>query len=259
MYIFQMLLKAITRILGRMPALAEVFEIEAKRALGRSGGGASISHEVSSALGLLNKPLREEILFYDIGANKGEYVAEFLIRHPNTKVIAFEPSSSAFGELHNAFVGDSRVRLENLALGSQKGKASLYSNFPGSGLGSLTRRDLAFINIPFSYEEIIDVSTGADFLIETHEVPDFIKIDVEGHELDVLAGFGEGLSSISLIQFEFGGCNIDTRTFFKDFWVLLSGRFKIFRISPYGLIPITEYNEREESFLTSNYLAQRRV
>ena len=47
---------------------------------------------------------------------------------------------------------------------------------------------------------------------------DFFKIDVEGHEMDVLKGIGDKISNIKLIQFEFGGCNIDTRCFFQDFW-----------------------------------------
>lgn len=41
---------------------------------------------------------------------------------------------------------------------------------------------------------------------------------VEGHELDVLAGAEEALKSVQLVQFEFGGCNIDTRTYFQDFF-----------------------------------------
>ena len=48
---------------------------------------------------------------------------------------------------------------------------------------------------------------------------DFVKIDVEGHELEVLEGFGNLIKITKLIQFEFGGCNIDTRTFFKIFGI----------------------------------------
>ena len=44
---------------------------------------------------------------------------------------------------------------------------------------------------------------------------DIAKLDIEGHELQALTGFGAALSACRVIQFEFGGCNIDTRTFFQ--------------------------------------------
>ncbi|WP_445778772.1 hypothetical protein [Shewanella sp.] len=44
-----------------------------------------------------------------------------------------------------------------------------------------------------------------------------IKIDIEGHELSVLKVFGAAIEATKVIQFEFGDCNIDTRTYFQDF------------------------------------------
>jgi hypothetical protein len=83
-----------------------------------------------------------------------------------------------------------------------------------------------------------------------------VKIDVEGHELDVLKGFGDLLSQIRLVQFEFGGCNIDTRTFFQDFWNLFSqAGFALYRLSPLGPIAIKNYAEDLESFVCTNYIA----
>lgn len=61
---------------------------------------------------------------------------------------------------------------------------------------------------------------------------------------------------IDFIQFEFGGCNIDSRTFFQDFWYLLHDKYNIFRIIPTGLYPIKEYSEMREIFLCTNYLAE---
>ncbi|HIO21636.1 MAG TPA: FkbM family methyltransferase, partial [Nitrospirales bacterium] len=84
------------------------------------------------------------------------------------------------------------------------------------------------------------------------------KIDIEGHELDALNGFGEALKHIDVIQFEFGGCNIDTRTFFQDFWYFFTERgFDIYRITPFGAVKINRYRELDEFFTTTNYLAKR--
>lgn len=82
----------------------------------------------------------------------------------------------------------------------------------------------------------------------------FMKIDVEGHELKVIEG-GQN-SNIDFIQFEFGGTDIDSRTFFQDFWYLLHDRYKLFRIFRNGLYEIREYNEQLEIFSCTNYLAE---
>jgi hypothetical protein len=84
-------------------------------------------------------------------------------------------------------------------------------------------------------------------------------MDVEGHELDVLQGAELALSNIEIIQFEFGGCNIDTRTFLQDFWYLLSERgYELFRLTPRGIKKITKYTENDEVFSTTNFVAVRK-
>jgi hypothetical protein len=85
------------------------------------------------------------------------------------------------------------------------------------------------------------------------------KIDVEGHEIDVLMGANHMLkqNKINLITFEFGGCNIDTRSFFQDFYYFFKDRgMKLFRITPSSYLhPITSYKEIDEQFRTTNFLA----
>jgi len=85
-----------------------------------------------------------------------------------------------------------------------------------------------------------------------------LKIDIEGHELDALAGAKRmfATKSIDIVTFEFGGCNIDTRTFFRIFWYFFSEvNLKIFRITPSGyLYPIESYKEIYEQFRTTNFI-----
>lgn len=60
---------------------------------------------------------------------------------------------------------------------------------------------------------------------------------------------------IDAIQFEFGGCNIDSRTFFQDFFYLLKDNYKIYRVLKDGLLEMPIYKETYEIFITINYLA----
>lgn len=84
-----------------------------------------------------------------------------------------------------------------------------------------------------------------------------MKLDIEGHEFGALQGFGSALQKTKLLQFEFGGGNIDTKTYFQDFFYYLRQHsFELYRISPLGLIEIKNYSERDEVFATTNYLAK---
>src|SRR6185503_7130533 len=86
----------------------------------------------------------------------------------------------------------------------------------------------------------------------------FLKIDVEGHELEVLRGANALLQSngIDFIQFEFSAAHIDARVFFRDFHNLLKTRYQIYRVLQNGLARIKEYNPEMELFKrATNYLA----
>jgi len=57
-----------------------------------------------------------------------------------------------------------------------------------------------------------------------------------------------------------GGANIDTRTFFQDFWYFFAKHnYDLFRITPFGVQKIDEYKERDEFFSTTNFIAIRRA
>ena len=66
-------------------------------------------------------------------------------------------------------------------------------------------------------------------------------------------------NAIDIVTFEFGGCNIDTRTFFQDFWYFfVDVNMKLFRISPAGyLVHIQSYKESDEQYRTTNYIATK--
>jgi hypothetical protein len=85
-----------------------------------------------------------------------------------------------------------------------------------------------------------------------------VKLDVEGHEMDALQGAGQLLNGVRVVQFEFGICHIDTRTYFRDFWDFLTGLgFRIHRLGPNGLRALDQYSERDEVFAQTNYFAAR--
>ena len=84
-------------------------------------------------------------------------------------------------------------------------------------------------------------------------------MDLEGHELFALNGATTALKLgyIKALSFEFGAGNVNSRTFFRDFWELLTPLgFELRRICPGGVtVPVREYYEDLEFFRgVSNYV-----
>ena len=243
------------RINFKIPALLEV---EIQNIQGKGSGASSCDVEAKMAIDFLSRSGIKNPVVLDIGANIGKYSEAILKFSPQATIFAFEPSTFALKQLDKRFTGNDSVKIVPFALGSATSTETLWSDMAGSGLASLTKRKLEHFGIEFNHSESVEVTTLDFWANTTNVLPDLIKIDVEGHELDVLNGGFQTLALAQVVQFEFGGCNIDTRTFFQDFWYLFTGAgFAVYRISEAGPIRIPRYSEVDECFRTTNYLAVR--
>lgn len=237
--------------------LADGIEGLCRKIQGKGFGASSIKSEYRCALQVLGY---EPKLVIDIGANVGNYTAEMRNKSSSTEIHAFEPSLNCVKLLIERFGSDRKVFIVASAVAEFGGKAVLFSNQAGSVYGSLSKRDMAHRKIDFELQENVSMMRFEDYWRNTLKCRpiDFVKLDIEGHELSALAGFGEALNHIKVIQFEFGAANIDTKTYFKEFWIFLTQRnFKLGRISPLGIQKLKRYHENDEFFWTTNYLAYR--
>lgn len=249
----------LVQLLSDHPGLAGEFERLAALAQGKGSGAFTSAHEVRMALAFCGAEPR---LAIDVGAHQGDYAAELRRWQPSLEIHLFEPSSAHRQTLANRFAQDGGVVQVPAALAAQSGAATLYADRPGSGLASLTRRQLGHLGISFNSTESVQTLRFEDYWKrQLHGRPiDLVKIDVEGHELQVLQGFGAALACTRVVQFEFGGTHIDTRTFFRDFWFFFDERgFDLYRLAPCGPIPVRAYREADEAFVVTNYLAVRRL
>ncbi len=208
----------------------------------------------------LNKP---EVTIFDVGANKGDF-SQMILSHltgiQNFYLHSFEPSKITFAELRARIKKQSHIHLNNFALGKNETTADLFYEKAGSGLASLAKRNLSHLNIDFNESEKVDVKT-VDAYCAANKIKliDLLKIDVEGYEMDVLSGsvemFDAGL--IKMVSFEFGGCHIDTRIFYRDFFYFFKKyNMNIYRIIPSAkLILMKDYKEMYEQFTTTNFFA----
>lgn len=213
---------------------------------------------------LLRQRSQAPYCIFDVGANKGQYLRLLFDCFENDKidVHCFEPGKSTYEALRRSAPESPAIKLNNIALGKICGETQLYYDKTTSGLASLTKRRLDHFNIDFDQSETIAVDTVDNYCSNNNIGKiDLLKIDVEGHELDVLTGANSMLTkqAIEVVSFEFGGCNIDTCSYFQDFYYFFkSVGMRIFRITPSGyLYPIDSYLEIYEQFRTTNFVAIR--
>jgi FkbM family methyltransferase len=225
---------------------------------GKGYGAATMGQEVRMVRRLLG---RHPSLAVDIGGNIGDYTAELLRAFPGLEMHVFEPATSNIAKLRHRFANLKQVSLKQAALSNAPGRMTLFADKDGSGMASLARRELAHLNINFDPMEEVEVLRFEDYWRGTlgGRNVDIIKVDVEGYELMVLGGFGEAIRQVRVLQFEFGGTNIDTKVFFRDLWRFFEdAEFDLYRITPLGIMRIDRYHERDEHFLIANFIAVNR-
>jgi FkbM family methyltransferase len=204
--------------------------------------------------------LREAPVVFDVGGHVGDYTEALLRVRPASRVFVFEPSNSHFRLLQRRLGDRANVVLEKIGLGARSCELPLYKIGDVSGTASLTRRRLDHLGVVMDIVESVAVRT-LDEIVSQHSIEsiDLLKIDVEGHELDVLNGAKKTFSEnrIKRVQFEFGGCNLDTRTTLQDFFYFFQERgFAMALVQPSGkLEPLPRYHEFLEQYRTANYLA----
>lgn len=128
-----------------------------------------------------------EIVF-DVGANVGQTASEFVQYFPSAEIHCFEPISKPFEILRNNFESNHRVHCYHQALGAENGELNIVINDdPISTTNSLIHQGRHSQNK--AKHETVEVISIDSFLVK-HNIPriDFLKIDVEGFELEVLKG-----------------------------------------------------------------------
>ena len=228
---------------------------------GKGYGGFSINSEVKSIKKLL-KLDRDVRVAIDIGGNIGDYTEALMETFPGIEVHTFEPSESNVKKLKLRFSKQKKIKTQQFGVSNKNDTMTLYSNKEGSGLASLSKRKLEHLGIDFNLEEKVKIIRFEDYWVDSLERReiDILKMDIEGYELFALEGLGSAIKHIKTIQIEFGGANIDTRTFFQDFWYFFKQHnYELFRITPFGIQKIAMYKERDEFFSTTNFIAIRKV
>lgn len=247
--------------------LATILKINLK-GLANKGLGVGLSNNFaeSGEKFLINKVLpnvldkvKKEMVMFDVGANAGDY-SEILSRcFLKAQIHAFEPNPNTFKNLEKKFKERKNVHTNNFGFGAIREKTNIYyyDTDKTTGHASINRKVFELhkrTDIDFSQ---INIET-IDEYSKTQNIHyiDFMKIDTEGFEYNVLLGAKEMLKAgrIGFIQFEFNEMNISNRIFLKDFFDLLPD-YEFYRLKKNSLFPLKEYSSKDEVFIIQNLFA----
>lgn len=210
--------------------------------------------------------VRPGAVVFDVGAHIGCWSLAALAGVPDVELHLFEPAPAAFADLAEAAARHfPRARLENAALGGYRDcrrRFHVYRDSP-SWSGFFRRRGEEAKGSVAAPEPIEVACRTLDDVCAALGVThiDYLKIDVEGAEAEVLAGASGLLAAgvVDALQFEYGGT-------FADAGTTLAGVFEFLRFRDYVLlawrdgafVAVETWDPALETYGHDNFLALHR-
>ena len=201
-------------------------------------------------------------LVIDIGANIGYYTLMFAKLVGDTgKIYAFEPDPKNFSILEKNIQvnGYNNIILEKKAVSNKLGKSTLYMN--ENSAGSSMHKPNNVVN-----QIYVDLITLDSYFEVNAITPDFIKIDIEGYELNALKGMESILQSSDktkimieynpLTKKEFNSDPMDNLTFLSE----LGFKFKDLNSSVQTFLTFEDIKqEYENSKKLTNFICIKNI
>lgn len=191
------------------------------------------------------------VTLFDVGANRGEWTRVAREMFPAAMIHCFELAPPTFAILRRNVSSDACVVLNDFGLSSTKSKIRIAFAPGNDGLTSMLSPE----GMPGTMQIEANTQAGDDYVASAGvERIDFLKVDVEGAEPFVFAGFERSLAagSIRVIQFEHGHSRSTLREFYDKFE---SFDYIVGKIFPDGCVFDGYRAEREP--VASNYVAVR--
>jgi len=155
--------------------------------------------------------LKKDDVFVDIGANTGLLTKMIVDGLPNdflSKVIMFEPIPYLYDECKNKFGNNSKFIINQLTLSDVKGQTKMYADYSNLGYNKIYTENM---DIHSHQDFDINCLTFTEWAFENKiDNIDFIKVDAEGHDPNIIRGMFEWLKStkkLPHILFEVGWDN----------------------------------------------------
>lgn len=199
------------------------------------------------------------IVGFDVGANRGDWVHGFLKPGVQSRIFCYEPIPNTFSMLEDA-VKDRRAILINKAISGEVGELQFNSVIDNPHLSTIY--DVDTYGEGHEVERVVVESTTGDIEIESFglEHVNIVKVDAEGHDVEVIMGFRKSIAQdyIDIFQFEYNHFSLVAKRSLRDFYNILAEKYVICRLLPCGL-EACGYHSSMDTFGQSNWVAVRKA
>mgnify|MGYP001311801515 CR=1 FL=1 len=149
--------------------------------------------------------------FIDVGSHKGLYTDLFMQNYKINKVLMFEPQIKIFNFLKKKYIKNKKIKILNYAVSNKNNFQNLQLNHHDlTTTLSKFNEDNLYLKIKallfgvkkMTHQKIRIKTIKLDDVLKKSKI-DLLKIDTEGHELEVLEGLRKKIKNIKFILIEF--------------------------------------------------------
>ena len=152
--------------------------------------------------------------FIDVGSHKGLYTDLFIQNYKINKVLMFEPQIKIFNFLKKKYNKNKKIKILNYAVSNKNNFKNLQLNHHDltTTLSIFNKKNfylkvkaLLFGVEKMTYQKVRIKTVRLVDILKKNKINhvDLLKVDTEGHELEVLEGLKKKINQIQFILIEF--------------------------------------------------------
>ncbi len=207
---------------------------------------------------IIKRCIKPGDVVFDIGAHRGLWSETVMKHHDKAEPHVFEASKRSFSKVYERLAG--RASVCHFAMSSRARDVTLHTYHGDDKVNSLYRRE-SVEKLILSHgfvSEIVPATTVDEYWKGQRRQINFLKIDVEGVEYDVLLGANQMLKEgkIDYLQFKYGGAFRDANITLQNVWSFLrrSG-YRVFSVKGRDFSEMKRFSKSNENYKNSIFIA----
>lgn len=156
----------------------------------------------------------ENLIIFDIGANIGTWTLLAKTLLPNSRIYAFEPLDEHIKRLEKNCSNIDNILIEKYCVGNENKSAKLNVSSFSDSSSLLEATSLEYETYQITKQTEVDVEVKKLSSLISNSIlpiPDIIKLDIQGFELEALKGLGEYLHKVRYVI-----CEVSFKEYYKN-------------------------------------------